>query len=1327
MSRHAVRLQIRFALLSLVILAVLAPEAKALVPRPQEDLDRRVIPAPYVLPIPEAEEEGGAGPAAASAAAFRRRHPGPWTISFDRRTGRPSLVEGAGIPLFPGRGNGLTAVSAGLAKAPARLEDIEPLGRAFLDAGGEFLRPREGELRLNTDRSAWLDDGALVYLDYDWLVDGLPVEGGRVFLRVRHGNIIQAGSARIGAGLPKATPAIDADEALALLFEHALGRRDDDVVVEEPHLLYVARPVGAAVVPWAEGLRWHLVWRAAFQRALEPMTWSGDIDARTGEVLAFEDRNRYARVTGGVHPRTVTDPEVVRPFTNVQVTTTAGQVATGEGGTFAYPGGPAFTSLDGPFFRPSCVGCSNPLRAFAYVDRGTGDLSLGTGGIDVIGNGASTPAERNSFFHLNRVRSLASKWLAIPWLGTTIRINVNIPDVCNAFWNGSANFFRSGGGCNNTGEIADVMYHEWGHGLDGNTNGGDSSTGEATGDIVSMSVVHDPHLGPGFDITGASVRILDSNLVGYQARVNNLDTFCLVCTGQCENGPFGHEVHCEGEIYGQTHWDMTQALVAKHGFNTGWQTAERLFFLSLPQNDTMVPSSAQSAYSAYLAVDDDNGNLTDGTPNCLEIYNAFNAHGIAGTACAGNTAGCARPPQPSLTATPGHAKIVLDWTASAGAANYRVLRADFSASQASLPMGAPQPGTHFEDTTVQPGVTYYYVIEAQTAGGCRSTIENAVAASALPDGRLALGTPVVDDIPAGNRSGSADPGESIDLTLPLMNAPPAGAVSAASATLSTTTPNVTILNGAASYGAVPVGGASNGTAYRAALAPGLACGQTMNYTMTINPGDGGAATTAFVPVLVGESVPRYFEDFEGDFQTWTAVPGSPAATAGQWAKGIPVVPNPTQAPYTWAWAPTGDASGSGQCMLTGQNTSDSSGDVDGGETILLSPVIDLSGAAAARLRYVRWWASSSLTDTGDTLTVEVSGNNGANWVVAETVGAGARNLGWQPVEIRLESLVALTSTFRMRVKARDTSTDTQVEAAIDNVTIDEIVCDLTPPCFTAPTFAGLATAAPGASCAETDLAWSAGSTNCQNAQIEYNVYRSLTPGFTPAPQNRVAAGIAGTAFHDALLQPGTNYHYIVRADDSRSGEDANTVARIVSAPISPDTVSPIFAGLVSASTGTGCGDTILQWQPALETCSTPVRYNVYRSTSPGFTPGPANLVASVLDTGYIDRALQPEQTYHYRVRATDTKENEEANGFERQAVANTLPLVVYQESFEGSNGGWSPTAPNDAVSGNWEWGDPELTAVQPEDDATPPPGTKAWITGLAAGVGPGSFDVDTGT
>ena len=52
---------------------------------------------------------------------------------------------------------------------------------------------------------------------------------------------------------------------------------------------------------------------------------------------------------------------------------------------------------------------------------------------------------------------------------------MNLNQTCNAFWSpaaGTVNFYRSGGGCRNTGELAGVFDHEWGHGMDDNDAGG---------------------------------------------------------------------------------------------------------------------------------------------------------------------------------------------------------------------------------------------------------------------------------------------------------------------------------------------------------------------------------------------------------------------------------------------------------------------------------------------------------------------------------------------------------------------------------------------------------------------------------------------------------------------------------------------------------------------------------------------------------------------------------------------------------------------------------------------------------------------------------------
>src|SRR5690606_12761299 len=77
-------------------------------------------------------------------------------------------------------------------------------------------------------------------------------------------------------------------------------------------------------------------------------------------------------------------------------------------------------------------------------------------------------AERDAYFHANVVRDFAlAANPSYPIIGTQTDwpVNVNLNDTCNAYYDySSINFFRSGGGCNNT-AFADVVHHEYGHHL----------------------------------------------------------------------------------------------------------------------------------------------------------------------------------------------------------------------------------------------------------------------------------------------------------------------------------------------------------------------------------------------------------------------------------------------------------------------------------------------------------------------------------------------------------------------------------------------------------------------------------------------------------------------------------------------------------------------------------------------------------------------------------------------------------------------------------------------------------------------------------------------
>ncbi len=74
------------------------------------------------------------------------------------------------------------------------------------------------------------------------------------------------------------------------------------------------------------------------------------------------------------------------------------------------------------------------------------------------------------------------------------------------------------------------------------------------------------------------------------------------------------------------------------------------------------------------------------------------------------------------------------------------------------------------------------------------------------------------------------------------------------------------------------------------------------------------------------------------------------------------------------------------------------------------------------------------------------------------------------------------------------------------------------------------------------------------------------------------------------------------------------------------------------------------------------------------------------------------------------------------------PNVVADEQFEGGANGWvGGVAGDTATTGQWVQVDPNGTAAQPEDDHTPAPGVKCWVTGQGTPGGSlGEADVDSG-
>jgi hypothetical protein len=193
------------------------------------------------------------------------------------------------------------------------------------------------------------------------------------------------------------------------------------------------------------------------------------------------------------------------------------------------------------------------------------------------------------------------------------------------------------------------------------------------------------------------------------------------------------------------------------------------------------------------------------------------------------------------------------------------------------------------------------------------------------------------------------------------------------------------------------------------------------------------APASYYDATAYEITVSFADDFETD-QGWTVTNDS--LTDGAWERAVPVGGGDRG-------DPPADADGSGQCYLT--DNVDGNSDVDGGTTTLTSPAMDASDPGAS-IAYSRWYSNSTGSDPeNDVFVVEVSDNDGTDWVNLETVGPSGPevNGGWYRREFVVADIAGIVNTdqFRVRFHASDLGSGSVVEAGVDGVDLRVLSCE----------------------------------------------------------------------------------------------------------------------------------------------------------------------------------------------------------------------------------------------------------------------------------------------
>lgn len=532
--------------------------------------------------------------------------------------------------------------------------------------------------------------------------------------------------------------------------------------------------------PVGKGYGHRLVYAFGLERPPHPGRWEVLVDAQTGQVQSIEDTNEYAKrkIAGGVYPRTNTGPCTVAEFCGemkpnypmpwANTSLQSPNDFTNGAGLFEYTGGTVTTTLGGKYvtISDSCGSISESSP--------TGDVDLaGTDGqhdcqVPFGHSDGDTAAARTAFYQVSKIAAMARGWLPTnTWLQQPLTANLNLGDFpCNAFWSTAGytiNFMVSANGCRNTGEISSALLHEWGHGLDrfdaGMTFSGPS---EAYADIAALygtqtscvgyGVYQSVNLGCGqtTDLTGYNsdqsqvdgIQHCHTNCSGWRdadyARHNPAtpDTPRNFILTTCSTdppvvySPCGAEKHCAAAPSTQAAWDLArrdlQSLPFSYDSHTAFIIANKIFFQGSGNiglwhgcEDTAFNGcAAASGYRQWLAADDDNGDLSDGTPHMTAIYNAFHRHEIACDTPAPVNSGCAGAPAvtPVIESiVPGDNQISLSWGAVPNALRYWVFRMEGYAPAEfakTLIATVTEPATSYTDTEVANGRDYCYLVMA---------------------------------------------------------------------------------------------------------------------------------------------------------------------------------------------------------------------------------------------------------------------------------------------------------------------------------------------------------------------------------------------------------------------------------------------------------------------------------------------------------------------------------------------------------------------------------------------------------------------------------------
>lgn len=336
-----------------------------------------------------------------------------------------------------------------------------------------------------------------------------------------------------------------------------------------------------------------------------------DVSATTAEILAVEEQICDVDVPGTVSA-------VRTPGTSPQGVV-SGEVFSLGGAQVSGGGATTQSNPDGSFLLRRGTGTNFTVLAgltgqwgsvsSLLAPNATASAPADTAGVNLLINSVDDPnltAQVNAFHYMEEgFRYYMEAPGGFPAMATPVTATTGMGGTCNAFYDPAASnlrFLRPGGGCVDS-AYSSVVLHEFGHHIVDSLGLVQGAFGEGYGDSLAVTYLEEGVIGRDFSGSGQHVRNVESAGVTYP----------------CSGG-----IHFCGQALAGFWFDLGTQIRGQYGSDVGSEMLRNLFvdWSSI----TLGGQGSQAIHDAMiievLTVDDDDGDLSNGTPNWDFICNA---------------------------------------------------------------------------------------------------------------------------------------------------------------------------------------------------------------------------------------------------------------------------------------------------------------------------------------------------------------------------------------------------------------------------------------------------------------------------------------------------------------------------------------------------------------------------------------------------------------------------------------------------------------------------------------------------------------------------------